>query len=194
MINLLSTVFTDLQQRLLQNNSVKPPDTTVSAENSRPVFEALSRSLDDASEEVYEHNFSEQLIEPGSKKRGQGLFYAETKVDNNMLNGFTHNQQKTTHGGVYQTLLDTAMAGAAQTIADEDQRVVTSTMHTQFLKPSYKEDKLYTVAHVVNRDERGPVTCDGYVVNDKLEIISKATGQFIRRPAEKQGVPTRVAA
>ena len=40
------------------------------------------------------------------------------------------------HGGVYATILDTAMGGAVVTMLDEDETTATTSLYVEFLRPA----------------------------------------------------------
>ena len=84
------------------------------------------------------------------------------------------------HGGAIATLLDVAMAGAAQTMRPEE-GVVTVSMSLNFLRPGRG---LLQALGKVRRAGRSVMFCDGEVVDEGGKLVATGMATFnVRRRA-----------
>ncbi len=61
------------------------------------------------------------------------------------------NINQVVHGGVYATILDTAMGGAVVTMLGEDEVTATTSLYVEFLRPAREGQKLRARGEVVRR-------------------------------------------
>lgn len=61
------------------------------------------------------------------------------------------NINQVVHGGVYATILDTAMGGAVVTMLDEDETTATTSLYVEFLRPAREGQLLRATGRVVRR-------------------------------------------
>ncbi|MCI4325956.1 MAG: PaaI family thioesterase [Thermoplasmata archaeon] len=81
------------------------------------------------------------------------------------------------HGGVYATILDTAMGGAVVTTLREDEVTATTSLYIEFLRPAEKGAKLRARGEVVRRG-RHLAFVEGNLYNGEGVRLSQAHGTW----------------
>jgi acyl-CoA thioesterase len=83
-------------------------------------------------------------IVPG--KSGRGFCTVAGHVERRHLN-----INGVVHGGVYATILDTAMGGAVVSLLAEDETAATTSLYVEFLRAAREGDTLSARGHVIRR-------------------------------------------
>ncbi|HKV90121.1 MAG TPA: PaaI family thioesterase [Thermoplasmata archaeon] len=83
-------------------------------------------------------------VDPASTGAGVCVVAGEVKARHLNINGVVH-------GGVYATILDTAMGGAVVTTLREDEVTATTSLYIEFLRPAVKGARLRARGEVVRR-------------------------------------------
>jgi uncharacterized protein (TIGR00369 family) len=81
------------------------------------------------------------------------------------------------HGGVYATILDTAMGGAVLSLLTEDETAATTSLYVEFLRAARKGELLTAVGHVLRRG-RHVAFAEGNLVGSDGERLSQARGTW----------------
>jgi uncharacterized protein (TIGR00369 family) len=81
------------------------------------------------------------------------------------------------HGGVYATILDTAMGGAVVTMLDEDETTATTSLYVEFLRPAREGQVLRAHGEVVRRG-RHLAFVEGDLVDGDGTRLSQAHGTW----------------
>jgi uncharacterized protein (TIGR00369 family) len=82
------------------------------------------------------------------------------------------------HGGVYATLLDTAMGWAASTLAPQGQDLVTVQLNVNFIRPCREGETLVASGEVVHSGRRTAVA-RGEVRTAAGELAATGSGTFM---------------
>jgi uncharacterized protein (TIGR00369 family) len=81
------------------------------------------------------------------------------------------------HGGVYATILDTAMGGAVVTLLKEDEVTATTSLYVEFLRPALEGQTLQAKGEVVRRG-RHLAFVEGNLVDGDGKRLSQAHGTW----------------
>jgi len=81
------------------------------------------------------------------------------------------------HGGVYATILDTAMGGAVVTILRESEVTATTSLYVEFLRPAREGQLLRAEGHVVRRG-RHLAFVEGRLTDGDGTLLSQAHGTW----------------
>ncbi|MTW87435.1 hotdog fold thioesterase [Virgibacillus dakarensis] len=93
------------------------------------------------------------------------------------------NLNKHVHGGVINSLLDSAMGVTLRSIHDVP--YVTQSITTQFLTSSKEEGSLYASAKIIRKGSR--IICiQGEVTNDNSTLIAHSIATFIAPPKNQE--------
>ena len=85
-----------------------------------------------------------------------------------------NNVRNSVHGGVYASVLDTAMGMAGRSLGFDE--VMTIQMNIQFLKPII-EGAIYSEATVIHQS-RSTVLVEGKLFDEEKNLIAHSTGTF----------------
>ncbi len=102
--------------------------------------------------------------------RESGRCIAQVEITPDLKNGFG-----TAHGGLLMTLLDACMAGAASSTLDAGHSVITIDMQVNFLTPGHGK---LTGEGKVLRGGRSIIVVEGWIRDEKDELVAKGTGLF----------------
>jgi len=81
------------------------------------------------------------------------------------------------HGGVYATILDTAMGGAVVSLLREDEVTATTSLYVEFLRPAQKGETLRAVGRLVRRG-RHLAFVEGNLTDGEGVLLSQAHGTW----------------
>lgn len=81
------------------------------------------------------------------------------------------------HGGVYATILDTAMGGAVVTTLHTDEVTATTSLYVEFIRSARLGQKL-TAYGVVSRRGHHVAFCDGTLKDEKGTLMGNARGTW----------------
>jgi uncharacterized protein (TIGR00369 family) len=81
------------------------------------------------------------------------------------------------HGGVYATILDTAMGGAVVTTLGETEVTATTSLYVEFLRPASEGHHLQAVGEVVRRG-RHLAFVQGHLTDEDGRPLSQAHGTW----------------
>ncbi|HEV2429766.1 MAG TPA: PaaI family thioesterase [Thermoplasmata archaeon] len=87
------------------------------------------------------------------------------------------NINEVVHGGVYATILDTAMGGAVVTTLDPDETTATTSLYVEFLRPAREGQTLRARGEVVRRG-RHLAFVEGNLVDGDGARLSQAHGTW----------------
>jgi len=116
------------------------------------------------------HKESGFVIDP--KESGQGVCVAGGRVEARHLN-----INGVVHGGVYATILDTAMGGAVVSILAEDEVTATTSLYVEFLRPAQEGQTLRAVGKLVRRG-RHLAFVEGNLTDGRGVLLSQAHGTW----------------
>jgi uncharacterized protein (TIGR00369 family) len=83
-------------------------------------------------------------VDPAETREGHCVVGGKVEARHLNINGVVH-------GGVYATILDTAMGGAVVTMLDEDETTATTSLYVEFLRPAREGQVLRARGEVVRR-------------------------------------------
>ena len=83
-------------------------------------------------------------VDPAETRDGHCVVGGRVEARHLNVNGVVH-------GGVYATILDTAMGGAVVTMLDEDETTATTSLYVEFLRPAREGQLLRAKGEVVRR-------------------------------------------
>jgi uncharacterized protein (TIGR00369 family) len=109
-------------------------------------------------------------IEPGETHEGRCVVSGHVEPRHLNIN-------KVVHGGVYATILDSAMGGAVVTILDEDETTATTSLYIEFLRPAREGQLLRATGEVVRRG-RHLAFVEGNLVDGDGTRLSQAHGTW----------------
>jgi len=81
------------------------------------------------------------------------------------------------HGGVYATILDTAMGGAVLSLLTEDETAATTSLYVEYLRAAREGEVLIARGHVLRRG-RHIAFAEGGLVGTEGERLSQARGTW----------------
>jgi acyl-CoA thioesterase len=81
------------------------------------------------------------------------------------------------HGGVYATILDTAMGGAVVSLLTEEETAATTSLYVEFLRAAREGEHLSARGHVLRRG-RHVAFAEGALVGSEGERLSQARGTW----------------
>jgi len=81
------------------------------------------------------------------------------------------------HGGVYATILDTAMGGSVVSLLTEDETTATTSLYVEFLRTARQGEVLTAVGRVLRRG-RHIAFAEGNLVGSEGERLSQARGTW----------------
>lgn len=137
------------------------------------------------------HDIIKQYIEQNNFGRLVGMDFViqETGIVNYFL---TLNKDHlatplAAHGGVIASLLDATLGvGALSTVCEAKKVVSTVEMKISFFHPALLGDNLQASSKVLKKGNR-LIFMEGVIMNQKNELIAKASGTFNAYPKEKAG-------
>jgi len=114
-------------------------------------------------------------FEVGESRPGTAVVHFQPEPRHNNTLG-------TLHGGVLCDIADAAMGHAYRTGLEPDDRFTTVDLQISFLRP-VRLERLEARGHVLRQGRRlGFMECD--IVNDRGELVAKASCTCLRLPAE----------
>ena len=116
------------------------------------------------------HKESGFVIDP--KETGQGVCVAGGRVEQRHLN-----INGVVHGGVYATILDTAMGGAVVSILADGEVTATTSLYVEFLRPAQEGQTLRAVGKLVRRG-RHLAFVEGNLTDGRGVLLSQAHGTW----------------
>jgi len=124
------------------------------------------------------------------RKRGLGGFHAvvgfsvDPRATGNgvcvvrgVVEGRHLNINQVVHGGVYATILDTAMGGGVVTLLKADEVTATTSLYIEFLRPAEKGARLWARGEVVRRG-RHLAFVEGNLYDGENRRLSQAHGTW----------------
>jgi uncharacterized protein (TIGR00369 family) len=87
------------------------------------------------------------------------------------------NINQVVHGGVYATILDTAMGGAVVTLLGEDEVTATTSLYIEFIRPARRGERLWARGEVVRRG-RHLAFVEGNLHDHQDRRLSQAHGTW----------------
>ena len=105
-------------------------------------------------------------------KSGHGYCTVAGRVEQRHLN-----INGVVHGGVYATILDTAMGGAVVSLLREDETTATTSLYVEFLRTARKGEVLSAVGVVLRRGHH-VAFAEGFLVGTNGERLSQAHGTW----------------
>ena len=121
-------------------------------------------------------------------KSGHGFTTVSGRVERRHLN-----INGVVHGGVYATILDTAMGGSVVTLLADDETTATTSLYVEFLRAA-REGEVLTARGTVLRRGRHIAFAEGNLVGSDGERLSQAHGTwYIWSAAEKAAAQARRA-
>ncbi len=109
-------------------------------------------------------------IETGETREGRCVVSGKVEARHLNINGVVH-------GGVYATILDSAMGGAVVTTLDEDETTATTSLYIEFLRPAIEGQILRATGEVVRRG-RHLAFVEGNLVDGDGTRLSQAHGTW----------------
>lgn len=119
---------------------------------------------------------------------GTGVCAVEGRVEERHLN-----INGVVHGGVYATILDTAMGAAVVTTLEGEEVTATTSLYVDFLLPARLGQSLKAIGTVTRRG-RHIAFCDGKILDESDRLMGSGRGTWyiwegsIRRSVAHQGV------
>jgi len=107
-----------------------------------------------------------------AEKSGRGYCTVSGHVEQRHLN-----INGIVHGGVYATILDTAMGGSVVSLLTEDETTATTSLYVEFLRAARQGDVLTAVGRVLRRG-RHIAFAEGNLVGAGGERLSQARGTW----------------
>ncbi len=107
-----------------------------------------------------------------AEKSGRGYCTVSGKVEARHLN-----INGVVHGGVYATILDTAMGGAVVSLLTEEETTATTSLYVEFLRAAREGGVLTAVGRVLRRG-RHIAFAEGNLVGREGERLSQARGTW----------------
>jgi uncharacterized protein (TIGR00369 family) len=115
-------------------------------------------------------------IDVSVRERGRCVVAGRVEARHLNINGVVH-------GGVYATILDTAMGGAVVTILRETEVTATTSLYVEFLRPAREGQTLRAEGHVVRRG-RHLAFVEGSLTDGEGTVLSQAHGTWYIWSAE----------
>ncbi len=113
---------------------------------------------------------------------GNGRCRVHGKIEQKHLN-INH----VVHGGVYATVLDTAMGGAVVTTLHPDEVTATTSLYVEFIR-SARLGQVLTCLGTVTRRGHHVAFCDGQITDEKGTLMGSARGTwYIWETNQKKG-------
>ncbi|MCI4357671.1 MAG: PaaI family thioesterase [Thermoplasmata archaeon] len=109
-------------------------------------------------------------VDPGETRDGHCVVGGRVEARHLNINGVVH-------GGVYATILDTAMGGAVVTMLDEDETTATTSLYVEFLRPAREGQVLRARGEVVRRG-RHLAFVEGNLLDGDGTRLSQAHGTW----------------
>ncbi|HEV2520275.1 MAG TPA: PaaI family thioesterase [Thermoplasmata archaeon] len=109
-------------------------------------------------------------IDPSETREGHCVVSGLVEARHLNINGVVH-------GGVYATILDTAMGGAVVTMLDEDETTATTSLYVEFLRPAREGQTLRARGEVVRRG-RHLAFVEGNLLDGDGTRLSQAHGTW----------------
>jgi uncharacterized protein (TIGR00369 family) len=124
-----------------------------------------------------------------AEKSGRGVCTVSGHVERRHLN-----INRIVHGGVYATILDTAMGGAVVSLLTEEETTATTSLYVEFLRAAREGEVLTAVGRVLRRG-RHIAFAEGNLVGSSGERLSQAHGTwYIWSASERATGATRTKA
>ncbi len=118
------------------------------------------------------------------EKSGHGFCTVAGHVEHRHLN-----INGVVHGGVYATILDTAMGGAVVSLLAEDETTATTSLYVEFLRAAREGELLSARGHVLRRGHH-IAFAEGELVNSDGRPLSQARGTwYIWSAADRAAAP-----
>jgi len=117
------------------------------------------------------------------EKSGRGFCTVSGKVERRHLN-----INGIVHGGVYATILDTAMGGSVVSLLNAEETAATTSLYVEFLRTAREGEVLTAVGHVLRRG-RHLAFAEGNLVGSDGERLSQARGTWYIWSATDRGPP-----
>lgn len=123
-------------------------------------------------------------------KSGRGFCTVAGRVERRHLN-----INGVVHGGVYATILDTAMGGAVVSLLTEEETTATTSLYVEFLRAAREGDTLSARGRVLRRG-RHIAFAEGDLVGADGRRLSQARGTWYIWSSEERprGMPARTRA
>jgi uncharacterized protein (TIGR00369 family) len=109
-------------------------------------------------------------IDPTGTDRGVCVVGGRVEARHLNINGVVH-------GGVYATILDTAMGGAVVTILGEQEVTATTSLYVEFLRPAREGETLRAEGRLVRRG-RHLAFVEGKLTDGEGTLLSQAHGTW----------------
>ena len=103
---------------------------------------------------------------------GEGVCVVEGLVERRHLN-----INGVVHGGVYATILDTAMGGSVVSVLDEGEVTATTSLYVEFLRPAQAGQRLWAQGRLVRRG-RHLAFVEGRLTDGSDKLLSQAHGTW----------------
>ncbi len=118
-----------------------------------------------------------------AEKSGRGVCTVSGRVERRHLN-----INRIVHGGVYATILDTAMGGAVVSLLTEEETTATTSLYVEFLRAAREGEVLTAVGRVLRRG-RHIAFAEGNLVGSSGERLSQAHGTWYIWSAAERAAP-----
>jgi uncharacterized protein (TIGR00369 family) len=123
-----------------------------------------------------------------AEKSGRGLCTVSGPVEARHLN-----INGVVHGGVYATILDTAMGGSVVSLLGEDETAATTSLYVEFLRAAREGEVLTAVGRVLRRG-RHLAFAEGDLIGNGGERLSQGRGTWYIRSATERSPARPVGA
>jgi uncharacterized protein (TIGR00369 family) len=94
------------------------------------------------------------------------------------------------HGGVYATILDTAMGGAVVSLLTPDETTATTSLYVEFLRAAREGELLTAVGHLLRRG-RHVAFVEGELTGSDGERLSQGHGTWYIWSSDRPASPFR---
>ena len=109
-------------------------------------------------------------VDPAATDRGVCVVGGKVEARHLNINGVVH-------GGVYATILDTAMGGAVVTLLGPDEVTATTSLYVEFLRPAGEGEVLRAEGKLVRRG-RHLAFVEGKLADGEGRLLSQAHGTW----------------
>jgi uncharacterized protein (TIGR00369 family) len=145
----------------------------------RPV--ALGPDLFRAAQRGFHHEIGFQVV---PEKSGKGFCTITGRVEPRHLN-----INQIVHGGVYATVLDTAMGASVVSLLREGETTATTSLYVEFLRAAREGDELTAKGEVLRRG-RHIAFCEGNLFDAEGRRLSQARGTWYIWSSDGEGPRT----